>query len=89
MIFKILIIIFYIPLCPNNVRTIHIYLNTPSTKTFFDCPQFEISDPWDSITEEEYVKDILEDSCKDTDCSDYELRTFDIFGNKADDYIGH
>jgi len=65
------------------------YFGTTPTETCCDCPEFEISDPWDSLTEEEYVEDILEHSCEDTDCSDYEPNQFDIFGYQADNYIGH
>jgi hypothetical protein len=48
-----------------------------------------VSDPWDSLTEEEYIEDILENFCGNTDYSDYEPKQFDIFGNQADDNIGH
>jgi len=88
MIFEFLFIISHIILYPYIVHAVQTYLDTTSTKTFFDCPAFEISDPWDSLTEEEYIEDILKNSCEDTDSSDYELTQFDIFGYQADDYIG-
>jgi len=89
MIFAILFIISYTLLYPYIVHAIQTYFNTPPTETFSDSPEFEISDPWDSLTEEQYIEDILENSCKDQNCSDYEPRPFDIFGNKSGNYIGH
>jgi hypothetical protein len=89
MIFKFLFIIPHILLYPYIVRAIQGYSTTTPTETFFDCPEFEVSDPWDSLTEEEYIEDILENFCGNTDCSDYEPKQFDIFGNQADDNIGH
>jgi hypothetical protein len=89
MIFEFLFIILHILLYPYIVRAIQAYSTTTPTETFFDCPEFEISDPWDSLTEEEYIEDILENSCEDTDCSDYEPKQFDIFGKQVEDCIGH
>ena len=89
MIFEILIIISDTLLSPYIVCTIQTYLDTPSTETFFDWPGFEISDPWYSLTEAEYINDILENSCKDTDCSHYKPGPLDIFGKEASNYIGH
>jgi hypothetical protein len=64
-------------------------LNAPPTETFSDCPEFETSDPWDSRTKEEYIEDIPENSCEDTDFCDYKHRQFDIFCKQADDYVVH
>jgi len=88
MIFKILFIISYTLLYPFIVRPFQTYVNTPPTETFSHWPEFEISDPWDSPTEEEYINDILEDSCEYSDYSDYKRRPFNIFGNNAGNYIG-
>jgi hypothetical protein len=44
---------------------------TTPTEIFFDCPELVISDPWDSLSEEEYIEDILNNSCEDSDSSDY------------------
>jgi len=89
MIFEFLFIICHILLYPHIIRTIQAYINTPPTETFVDYPEFNLSDRWESLTEEEYIEVILENCCEDTDCSDYEPKPFDIFRNKADDYIGH
>jgi hypothetical protein len=35
-------------------------LKTPPTEIFLDCHEFVISDPWDSLTEQEYIEDTLE-----------------------------
>jgi len=37
--------------------------------------------------EEQFIEDILENSCEDTHCSEFKPRPFDIFGNNEDDYI--
>ena len=63
MIFEFLLIISHILLYPYIVCTVQAYFNTTPTKTFFDCPEFEISNSWDCLTEEEYIEDILENSC--------------------------
>jgi len=76
-------------LYPYIVHAIQAYLTTPATEIFLNCPQFEISDPWDSLTEEEYIEDLLQFSCEDTDCSDYKPKQFNIFGKQADDHIGY
>jgi len=89
MIFKFLFIISHILLCPYIVRAIQAYMNTTPTETFFDCPEFEVSDSWDFLSEEEYIEDILENSYEDTHCSDYKPTQFDIFRKEADHYIGH
>jgi len=52
MIFKFLFIISHIILYPYIVHAVQTYLDTTPTETFFDCPEFEISDSWDSLTEE-------------------------------------
>ena len=82
MLFKILCIVSYTLLYPYIVRAILTYFNPPPTETFIDCPEFETSDPWDSLTEEQYIQDILENSCEDRDCSDYEPRPFIILETK-------
>jgi hypothetical protein len=89
MIFEFLFSISHILLYPYIVQAVKSYLDTTSTKTILDWPEFDVSDPWDSLTEEEYIEDILENSCEDTGCSDYEPRQFDIFGKQADDHVGH
>jgi len=89
MIFEILFTTSYTLLYPYIPHAIQTYLNTPSTKTFFDSPKFEISNPWDSLTEEEYIEDILKNYCEETDCSDYKRRPFHIFGHKPSVFIGH
>jgi len=89
MMFETLFIISYTFLYPYIVHAIQTYLNTPPSETFSDCPEFDISDCWDCLTEEEYIEDVLENSCQDTDCPDYKPKPFDIFGNKASDYISH
>jgi hypothetical protein len=89
MIFECLVIISHILLSPHIVRTVQEYLNNLSTERFHYCAECEISDPWESLTEEEYIADILENSREDTNSSDYNPKLFDIYRNKADDYIGH
>jgi len=89
MIFELLFIILHILLYLYIVRTIQTCSTTTLTETFFDCPEFEVCDPWDSLTEEEYIENILENCCEDTDCSDHEPKQSDIFRRRADDYIGH
>jgi hypothetical protein len=86
---EFLFIISHILLYPYIVRAIQRCLNTSSIETFFDFPQFEISDLWDSLTEEEYIKDILENSSDNTDTLDCEPKQFDIFQKLKDNYIGH
>jgi len=88
MIFEIVFINSYLRLYTYIVLAIHPNINTPPTETYFNCPEFDITDPWDSLTEVEYIEDILENSSEDSDFSDYERRPFDIFGNKTHDYIG-
>jgi len=89
MIFEILYIISYILRDPYIVSTIQTFFNTPPAESFFGCPAMEITDLWDSLAEEEYIEDILENSCEDTDCTDYVVWPFDIFGNTTSDYTGH
>jgi hypothetical protein len=89
MIFKFLFIISHIILYPYIVCAVQAHFDTTPTETFFDCLEFEIFDPWDSLTEEEYIEDFPENSCDHTDFSDYEPKQFYIFGKWADDYIGH
>ena len=88
MIFEFLFIISHILLYPYIVRPIQAYLTTTPTETCFDCPEFEVSDPWDSLTEEEYIQGILENSWEDANRSDYEHTQLDIFGPQADNYFG-
>jgi hypothetical protein len=64
-------------------------MNTPSTKSFLHCPELEIADPWGSLAEEQFIQDILENSCANTDYSDHVPISFDTFGNVAHNYIGH
>jgi hypothetical protein len=89
MIFEFHFIFIHILLYLFIVRAIQAYSTTTPTETFFDCPEFVVSDPWDSQPEEEYIEDILENSCEDTEYSDYQPKQFDIFGKWAEDYIGH
>jgi len=89
MIFEILLIMSHTLLYPYVVHAIQSYSNTPPTETFIDCPEFEISDPRDSLTKKEYIEDVLTNSCEHRDCSDIEPRTFDIFTNIARNYIRH
>jgi len=86
MIFEFLFIISHILLYPYPVGTVQVYLDS-TTETFFDCPEFEISDPWNSLTEAEYIEDIVENSCEGTDWCHYEPKQFDVFGIHVDDHI--
>jgi len=89
MIFEFLLIILHILLYPYIVCAILAYSSTTPTETVFDCHEFMISDPWNSPTEEEYIKDILKNSSEDTHCSDSEPKQFNIFRKRAEDCIGH
>jgi len=67
MIFEFLFIISHIYIYPYIVHAIHGDLTTPPTETFSDCPEFKITDTWDSLTEEEYIEEIIKNTCQDTD----------------------
>jgi hypothetical protein len=88
MIFEFLFIMSHFLLYSYIVSAVQAYLDTTPTESFFDCPEFEVSDPWHSLMVEEYMEDILKNSCEDTDCSDYETIKFDIFRKRVEDDIG-
>jgi len=58
MIFEIFFSISHTLLYPYIVLAIQTYWNTPPTKIFFECPKIDIPNPWDTLTEEEYIEDI-------------------------------
>jgi hypothetical protein len=88
MLFEILWIIFSIILYPYIGPTIPSDLTTPLTKIIYSCNRFEISISLDSLDEEAYIKDILENSSQDTAYTQYKPNQLDIFWNCASDYIG-
>jgi hypothetical protein len=64
-------------------------LDTTPTEILFNCHEFETSDCWHYLTQEEYIENTLENFCEDTDFSASEPKQFDIFKKQADDYVGH
>jgi hypothetical protein len=88
MIFEIVFINSYPQLYADIALAIQAAINTALTEPYFDYTELYITYLWNYLTGVEYFEDTFENSCEETDFSDYEQRQFDNLGNMAEDYIG-